>query len=133
MEVLRNHLGVRRTVALLIAAAVAFALVAYATNSSSKCSTAATAAAASKCGLGNGKKATGTPIKLGAIATKLPGTDFTDIPNMAAAYFACVNANGGIKGHPVQLNIETEAINPVQATAAAKKLIGSEHVRRDGR
>ena len=47
---------------------------------------------------------------------------------MAAAYFACVNANGGIKGHPVQLNIETEAINPVQATAAAKKLIGSQHV-----
>jgi len=128
MEVLRNHLGVRRTVALLIAAAVAFALVAYATNSSSKAAPRATAAAASKCGLGNGKKATGTPIKLGAIATKLPGTDFTDIPNMAAAYFACVNANGGIKGHPVQLNIETEAINPVQATAAAKKLIGSEHV-----
>ena len=127
MAVIRDRVGVRHVVALLIAAGVLVAIVTYA-SSNSKAAPVAGAAAASKCGLGNGKKATGTPIKLGAIATKLPGTDFTDIPNMAAAYFACVNANGGIKGHPVQLNIETEAINPVQAGAAAKKLIGSEHV-----
>jgi len=127
MAVIRDRVGVRHVVALLIAAGVLVAIVTYA-SSNSKAAPVAGAAEASKCGLGNGKKATGTPIKLGAIATKLPGTDFTDIPNMAAAYFACVNANGGIKGHPVQLNIETEAINPVQAGAAAKKLIGSEHV-----
>ena len=44
-----------------------------------------------KCGMGNGKKATGTPIKLGGIATKQPGTDFTEIPATAKAFFACVN------------------------------------------
>ncbi len=84
--------------------------------------------ATSKCGLGNGKKATGTPIKLGAIATKLPGTDFTDIPNMTQAYFNCVNDNGGINGHPVQLVIETEQIDPGQDASLARKLIQSEKV-----
>ena len=78
--------------------------------------------ATSKCGLGNGKKATGTPIKLGAIATKQPGTDFSDIPNMTKAYFDCVNDNGGINGHPVELVIETEQTDPGQVASLAKKL-----------
>src|SRR4051812_18560513 len=56
---------------------------------------------ASKCGLGNGKKASGEPIKLGAINTKQPGTDFTEIAKTAEAYFKCVNDNGGINGRPV--------------------------------
>jgi branched-chain amino acid transport system substrate-binding protein len=70
--------------------------------------TAKPAAQASKCGLGNGKKASGAPIKLGGIATKQPGTDFTDIPNAAKAYFDCVNDNGGINGRPVSYSFETE-------------------------
>jgi branched-chain amino acid transport system substrate-binding protein len=82
----------------------------------------------SVCGLGNGKKATGTPIKLGAIATKQPGTDFTDIPNMAAAYFKCVNANGGIYGHPIQYFIETEQTDPAQLAALARKLVQTDRV-----
>jgi branched-chain amino acid transport system substrate-binding protein len=86
------------------------------------------AAAASKCGLGNGQKATGTPIKIGAIATKQPGTDFTDIPNAAKAYFDCVNANGGINGRPISYTFETEQTDPGQAAAAAKKLIESDKV-----
>jgi branched-chain amino acid transport system substrate-binding protein len=81
------------------------------------------AAAASKCGLGNGKKASGAPIKLGGIATKQPGTDFTDIPNATKAYFDCVNDNGGINGRPIQYSYETEQTDPGQAAAAAKKLI----------
>jgi branched-chain amino acid transport system substrate-binding protein len=83
---------------------------------------------ASKCGLGNGKKATGAPIKLGAIATKQPGTDFTEIPRTAEAYFNCVNDNGGINGRPVQLIIETEQTDPGQIASLAKKLIESEKV-----
>jgi branched-chain amino acid transport system substrate-binding protein len=79
--------------------------------------------AASKCGAGNGKKASGEPIKLGAIATKEPGTDFSEIPRTAQAFFKCVNDNGGIKGRPVELIIETEQTDPGQAAAAAKKLI----------
>jgi branched-chain amino acid transport system substrate-binding protein len=99
-------------------------------SSSGSTSTAASApaAAASKCGLGNGKKATGTPIKLGGIATKQPGTDFTDIPNTAKAYFDCVNDNGGINGRPVQLTIQTEQTDPGQIASLAKKLIETEKV-----
>ena len=117
--------------------AVGLSVVLAACGSSKKKSSASTApstqaasggAAASKCGLGNGKKATGTPIKLGAIATKQPGTDFTDIPNTAKAYFDCVNDNGGINGHPVQMIIETEQTDPGQIASLARKLVETEKV-----
>jgi len=85
-------------------------------------------AAKSVCGLGNGTKATGAPIKLGAIATKQPGTDFTDIPVMAKAYFDCVNDNGGIHGRPIQYFIETEQTDPGQNAALVKKLVESRKV-----
>ena len=84
--------------------------------------------AAADCGPKKGQKATGTPIKLGALATKQPGTDFSEIPRMAAAYFKCVNANGGINGHPVQYVIETEQTDPGQAASQARKLVESEKV-----
>jgi branched-chain amino acid transport system substrate-binding protein len=83
---------------------------------------------ASKCGLGNGQKASGAPIKLGAIITKQPGTDFTDISDMAKAYFDCVNDNGGINGRPVQYMVETEQTNPQQVSSLATKLIESDKV-----
>jgi branched-chain amino acid transport system substrate-binding protein len=86
------------------------------------------AANASKCGLGNGQKASGAPIKLGAIITKQPGTDFTDISDMAKAYFDCVNDNGGINGHPVQYQVETEQTNPQQVASLATKLVESDKV-----
>ena len=88
----------------------------------------ASAVSTSQCGTKPGVAAPGTPIPLGAIATNQPGTSFTDIPNMAAAYFACVNANGGINGHPVKLYIETEQTNPAQIAADAKQLVQSDHV-----
>jgi branched-chain amino acid transport system substrate-binding protein len=83
---------------------------------------------ASKCGLGNGKKATGEPIKLGAIITKQPGTDFTDISGMAKAYFDCVNDNGGINGRPVKYQVELEQTNPQQVASLATKLVESDKV-----
>jgi branched-chain amino acid transport system substrate-binding protein len=89
---------------------------------------AAAPAAAPKCGAGTGQKASGTPIRLGAIATKQPGTDFTDIPNMAKAFFDCVNDNGGIGGRPIQYLIETEQTDPGQIASLAKKLIETEKV-----
>jgi branched-chain amino acid transport system substrate-binding protein len=100
------------------------------TSSSGSASTPSSqpAAAASKCGLGNGQKASGTPIKLGAIATKQPGTDFTDIPNTAKAYFDCVNDNGGINGRPIDYSIETEQTDPGQVASLARKLVQSEKV-----
>jgi branched-chain amino acid transport system substrate-binding protein len=82
----------------------------------------------SQCGSKPGVKATGTPIKLGGINTNQPGTSFTDIGNMTAAYFACVNANGGINGHPIKYYLQTEQTNPAQAAADAKQLVQSDHV-----
>ena len=99
-----------------------------ASSSASTSASSEPAAAASKCGLGNGQKASGTPIKLGAIATKQPGTDFTDIPNTAKAYFDCVNDNGGINGRPIDYSIQTEQTDPGQVSSLARKLIQSERV-----
>jgi branched-chain amino acid transport system substrate-binding protein len=86
------------------------------------------ATAASACGTRPGVAATGTPIVLGAIDTKQPGTDFSDIENMAAAYFACVNANGGINGHPVRYLPLTEQTDSSQIALLAKQLVTSDHV-----
>ena len=82
----------------------------------------------SSCGTKPGVQATGTPIALGAIATNQPGTSFTDIPNMAKAYFDCVNANGGINGHPIKYYIATEQTNPAQIAADARQLVQTDHV-----
>jgi branched-chain amino acid transport system substrate-binding protein len=143
---MRIDLGSRgiRSILAVAAAAIALSVVAAcggSSNSSSSSSSGSSAAsgssstaaaepaaAASKCGLGNGQKATGTPIKLGGIATKQPGTDFTDIPNTAKAYFDCVNDNGGINGRPIDYSIETEQTDPGQVASLARKLIQSEKV-----
>jgi branched-chain amino acid transport system substrate-binding protein len=86
------------------------------------------AVSTSRCGTKPGVKATGTPIALGGIVTNQPGTSFTDIANMANAYFTCVNDNGGINGHPVKYYIETEQTNPAQIAADARQLVQTDHV-----
>jgi branched-chain amino acid transport system substrate-binding protein len=90
--------------------------------------TAAATGGDTKCGMGNGKKATGTPIALGSITTKIPGIDFTDGSDAAAAYFDCVNDNGGIKGHPVKFIVETHGVDPQQVGSLATKLAESSKV-----
>ena len=131
----RKHAPGTRTAGALVA--VIAALVAAGCSSSSStpssggsatATASGTAVTTSQCGTKPGVKATGTPIPLGAIATNQPGTSFTDIPNMAAAYFACVNANGGINGHPIKLYIQTEQTNPAQIAADAKQLVQTDHV-----
>jgi len=96
--------------------------------STSSASAGAATVNTSSCGTKPGVQATGTPIPLGAIATNQPGTSFTDIPNMAKAYFDCVNANGGINGRPIKLYIETEQTNPAQIAADAKQLVQTDKV-----
>ena len=86
------------------------------------------AADVTKCGTKPGTKATGTPIKVGAIVTKQPGTDFTDGANMAQAYFNCVNDNGGINGHPIAYKFYEEQTNPAQIAGFAHKLIQTDKV-----
>ena len=74
-----------------------------------------------KCGLSNGQKATGAPIKIGAIATESGGLDFSSAPDSASAYFACVNANGGIHGRPIVYQVKDDGLNPQKASALATK------------
>jgi branched-chain amino acid transport system substrate-binding protein len=81
-----------------------------------------------KCGAGTGKKATGEPIKVGAIVTKIPGIDFTDISDAAKAFFDCVNDNGGIKGRPVEYIARTHPIDPQVVASLATRLAESDKV-----
>ncbi len=97
------------------------------TPTSSPTSSAA-ATSTSSCGTKPGVVATGTPIPLGGIVTDQPGTSFTDISNMANAYFTCVNDNGGINGHPIKYYIETEQTNASQIASEAKQLVQTDHV-----
>jgi branched-chain amino acid transport system substrate-binding protein len=97
-------------------------------TASSTASAAPVSTSTSSCGPKPGVKATGTPINLGSINTNQPGTIFTDIPNMEAAYFACVNANGGVNGHPVHIVTQTDMTQPSQIAAAASKLVNGSHV-----
>src|SRR5580700_1044325 len=136
-------LNARRAIVLAAAVAIAAAGCSSSSNSttsstsptstssgtpSATSSAAAGAVDTSVCGTKPGVAATGTPIVLGGIVTNQPGTSFTDIANMAAAYFACVNANGGINGHPIVYKIETEQTNPAQIAADAKQLVQTDHV-----
>jgi branched-chain amino acid transport system substrate-binding protein len=97
-------------------------------SSSATSSASAGTVSTSSCGTKPGVAATGTPINIGAINTKQPGTDFSDIENMTGAYFACVNANGGINGHPIKFFPETEQTSPPQIEALAKQLVTTDHV-----
>ncbi len=136
---MRRHISARRTI--LLAAALGLAAAGCSSSStgtasgtgstpatSSSGSASAATVSTSSCGTKPGVAATGTPIPLGAIATNQPGTSFTDIPNMAKAYFDCVNANGGINGHPIKLYIATEQTNPAQIAADAKQLVQTDKV-----
>jgi branched-chain amino acid transport system substrate-binding protein len=81
-----------------------------------------------ECGLGTGEAADGTPIKLGGLATNIPGVDFTWIPKMAGLYFDCVNENGGINGHPIEYSYEDAAPDPAALAALATKLVEEDQV-----
>jgi branched-chain amino acid transport system substrate-binding protein len=47
---------------------------------------------------------------------------------MINAYFDCVNANGGVNGHPLKLFVQYDQTQPAQIAAAAKQLIQTDHV-----
>jgi branched-chain amino acid transport system substrate-binding protein len=141
-----DHQGLRvRMIALAALVGAALLLAACGSSSSSSTSSASAPAAASSatsttasassgssstsaCGKKPGVKATGTPINIGTIDTKQPGTDFSDGPNMITAYYNCVNANGGVNGHPVKLYVIYDQTQPAQVAAAAKQLIQTDHV-----
>jgi branched-chain amino acid transport system substrate-binding protein len=84
--------------------------------------------ASGECGAGTDEKATGEPIKIGAMATNIPGVDFTWITDMTGAYFDCVNDNGGINGRPIQYIAEEEQVDPQQIASLATKLVEQDKV-----
>jgi branched-chain amino acid transport system substrate-binding protein len=109
-------------------AAASFAASASSSTSKSAGVGAGKAGAAGVCGMGTGKKASGTPIHLGGIDMLIPGVDFTTVGKTAAAYFKCVNDNGGINGHPISYTLYNEQLNPAQEAALARKLVTSDKV-----
>src|SRR4051812_44523843 len=76
-----------------------------------------------KCGLNNGKVAAGEPIMIGAVVGKTGPDDFSASAQAAAAYFKCINANGGINGRPVEYIVADDQWNPETAAQVASKLV----------
>ncbi|MEO8058524.1 MAG: ABC transporter substrate-binding protein [Burkholderiales bacterium] len=79
--------------------------------------------AQAKCGLNTGKPATGEAIPIGAVVGKTGPDDFSASAQAAAAYFKCVNANGGINGRPVEYIVADDQWNPETAAQVASKLV----------
>ncbi|MEO8683764.1 MAG: ABC transporter substrate-binding protein [Devosia sp.] len=84
------------------------------------------AAAADNCGDNTGQPATGEPIVIGAITGQTGPDDFSSATKAANAYFACVNANGGIHGRPIEYKIEDDQWNPELAAQLGAKLVNDE-------
>lgn len=84
---------------------------------------AAPAMAAPMCGANTGQAASGEPIIVGGIHGNAAPGDFSAATDAAAAYFKCVNANGGIHGRPVDYRVENDQWNPELAAQAAAKLV----------
>jgi len=124
MRATKTMIGVAAAGACLLA----LMLAGWATGAQAPVGSGKASAKKSVCGLGTGKKATGTPIKLGGIDMLIPGVDFTTIGKTAKAYFDCVNDNGGINGRPIKYILYNEQLNPAQEAALARKLIQTDKV-----
>src|SRR5262249_57589115 len=83
-----------------VLAAVGIAVAATSSSTAAPVGSGKASPTKSVCGLGTGKKATGTPINIGAIVTVAPGVNWDEITDNVRAYFNCVNDNGGIWGRP---------------------------------
>lgn len=87
---------------------------------------AGAAAAAPSCGMNTGQAATGAPIVVGGIFSNGAPGDWSSSTDAAAAYFACVNANGGINGRPIDYRVQDDQWNPEAAAQAAAKLVNDD-------
>src|SRR3954454_5830839 len=128
---MRTRPGFARTVGVVVATAALLAAcsssdsggTATASSSSAAPSAPASAAAAAAA-------LTGSPIKIGLIAT-LSGPQASSGNQgavVAPAWADWINANGGINGHPVQIFSEDDGGDPAKAQAAEKKLVDTDNV-----
>ncbi len=84
------------------------------------------ASAGVTCGATTGQAATGAPIIIGGICANGAPGDWSSSTDAAAAYFACVNANGGINGRPIGYRDENDQWAPAAAAQAAAKLVNDD-------
>jgi branched-chain amino acid transport system substrate-binding protein len=80
-------------------------------------------AAKPDCGENTGQKATGKPIPIGGVTSMTGLGSFKEGSDAVAAYFACLNDNGGIHGRPIVYHGEDDQSKIDIAAQAAKKLI----------
>jgi branched-chain amino acid transport system substrate-binding protein len=80
------------------------------------------------CGMNTGKKADGIPLPIGALVSKTGPNDFSASSSSAAAYFKCVNDNGGIHGRPIEYIVKDDQWNLDMAAEAAKSLVNERKV-----
>jgi branched-chain amino acid transport system substrate-binding protein len=78
------------------------------------------------CGENTGHKATGKPIPIGGITSMTGLGSFKEGADAVAAYFRCLNDNGGIHGRPVIYYPDDDQSKIDIAAQAAKKLIDDE-------
>jgi branched-chain amino acid transport system substrate-binding protein len=107
--------------ALALAVAVAIGACGGSSGNSSDSDVGKLSPSAAKCGMGTGKAAAGKPIKIRALTTASGGIDFSSAPRSAAAFFKCVNANGGIHGRPIDYAYGDDALNQQKAAQIAAK------------
>ena len=73
--------------------------------------------------------ATGTPIKIGVVASlsnkPLPATAG---PEGLKAWAAAVNGKGGLAGHPVEIVVKDDGNDPTKSLTAVKQLVEEEEV-----
>jgi branched-chain amino acid transport system substrate-binding protein len=74
--------------------------------------------------------ATAQPIVIGDICSCTGAEASSIAPSTPTiqAWAKSVNASGGIQGHPVQVIVKDDALNPAVSLAAAKSLVAQDHV-----
>jgi branched-chain amino acid transport system substrate-binding protein len=115
----------------IIAVAAVAALLAGCGGSSSSSSKASGGVATSGGGSGSGGGASGSPVVIGA-SLSLSGdfsADGTAFERGYKLWAADINKTGGLMGHPVKLDIVSDASSPAQVVTNYQKLISADHAK----
>jgi branched-chain amino acid transport system substrate-binding protein len=126
--------GRRRTwVSSVMAVAAIAALLAGCGGSSSSSSSASASSGSSGSSTSGGSSgaATGSPVTIGA-SLSLSGDFASDGQNFQKGYTLWandINKAGGLLGHPVKLDIVSDASSPAQVVTNYQKLISSDHAK----